>query len=686
MPGKVNERILMQSFSRCMAMPNTMAFLVVLVTCTHAARWTCDWSPPGYKLEFNLNKFVEITGPDAVQNATIEGPEGGHVYFNLCHNVPSPSECHNRVPEAPGFKTIKGDTPLGGFSPDPTLCFPLGELDHQTWSLLDPSDPHKGFRLKYSASNPYKSLAVSVHCAKGGGTSDAVAVACTLKPKRSETCELMINSVMGCPTKAALSIGDITLTEEEKNAALQVFGVSLAIMGNLLISVSLNVQKYVHNQVQASGGSFMADKRWWFGLALMIIGEVGNFLAYGMAPAAVVSPLGAVSVVSNAIIATKFLGEPFTTNTFIGVVMAIAGGVLFVSFAPVPPPDKARMTTKELELMAIDPYFLSFVAFVLLVVGAVYYASKAKGGMYSSRYVFVYLLLCSTLGSITVLCIKALSQLLQLTLSGNQQFLGKGYLPYSLIIITGVTGFLQIRYLQMAMETFGNSEVVPVYYVLFTACTVIAGAVAFKEFNPDNIGAWEISFFLLGMLCTFIGVFFITSKRPIKLTDSSQPWRERIAQTWANILQDQPRIRVAVDGLRKTIPGARSPPQWSERLDDSVHPSSRGSLSREGQSARNITVLSPSTYLTRDVELDGMDIHQQAMMSGAAIGGISTVLVDRWLNREDIDPKPNRDRESRRASRRSLPDGGDDSDASPQESPQRATDAALETEGPQECE
>ena len=35
----------------------------------------------------------------------------------------------------------------------------------------------------------------------------------------------------------------------------------------------------MHNQVQASGGSFMADKRWWFGLALMIIGEVTSLTA-----------------------------------------------------------------------------------------------------------------------------------------------------------------------------------------------------------------------------------------------------------------------------------------------------------------------------------------------------------------------------------------------------------------------
>jgi magnesium transporter len=33
----------------------------------------------------------------------------------------------------------------------------------------------------------------------------------------------------------------------------------------------------------------------WFGFALMNVGEIGNFLSYGFAPASVVAPLGAVS-------------------------------------------------------------------------------------------------------------------------------------------------------------------------------------------------------------------------------------------------------------------------------------------------------------------------------------------------------------------------------------------------------
>lgn len=38
-------------------------------------------------------------------------------------------------------------------------------------------------------------------------------------------------------------------------------------------------------------------------MIMMALGETGNFLAYAYAPATVVAPLGAVSVISNSLLA-----------------------------------------------------------------------------------------------------------------------------------------------------------------------------------------------------------------------------------------------------------------------------------------------------------------------------------------------------------------------------------------------
>lgn len=76
--------------------------------------------------------------------------------------------------------------------------------------------------------------------------------------------------------------------------------------------------------------SYLSSPYWWAGILLMITGEAGNFLAYGFAPASIVSPLGVVALVSNCIIAPCLLKERFRQRDFWGVVVAVGGAVTVV--------------------------------------------------------------------------------------------------------------------------------------------------------------------------------------------------------------------------------------------------------------------------------------------------------------------------------------------------------------------
>jgi len=73
--------------------------------------------------------------------------------------------------------------------------------------------------------------------------------------------------------------------------------------------------------------SYLKSPLWWAGQIMMTVGEAGNFLAYGFAPASIVSPLGVVALVSNCIIAPFFLKERFRKQDFFGVVIAITGAI-----------------------------------------------------------------------------------------------------------------------------------------------------------------------------------------------------------------------------------------------------------------------------------------------------------------------------------------------------------------------
>lgn len=76
--------------------------------------------------------------------------------------------------------------------------------------------------------------------------------------------------------------------------------------------------------------TYLKSLYWWAGIVLMTAGEAGNFLAYGFAPASIVSPLGVVALVSNCIIAPVLLKERFRQRDFWGVLVAIAGAVTIV--------------------------------------------------------------------------------------------------------------------------------------------------------------------------------------------------------------------------------------------------------------------------------------------------------------------------------------------------------------------
>lgn len=79
--------------------------------------------------------------------------------------------------------------------------------------------------------------------------------------------------------------------------------------------------------------TYLKSPYWWLGQILITLGEMGNFLAYGFAPASIVSPLGVVALISNCLIAPLMFHERFRQRDFWGVVVAVAGVVTVVMSA-----------------------------------------------------------------------------------------------------------------------------------------------------------------------------------------------------------------------------------------------------------------------------------------------------------------------------------------------------------------
>ncbi len=89
----------------------------------------------------------------------------------------------------------------------------------------------------------------------------------------------------------------------------------------------------------------------------MLVGEVCNFSAYAFAPAILVTPLGALSVLIGAVLGSYFLGEQLGILGRVGCATCLIGSVVIVLHAP---PDRELRNVGELLHYALMPGMLRF--------------------------------------------------------------------------------------------------------------------------------------------------------------------------------------------------------------------------------------------------------------------------------------------------------------------------------------
>ena len=244
-------------------------------------------------------------------------------------------------------------------------------------------------------------------------------------------------------------------------------GVTLALSSGLFIGASFIIKKKGLQAAGNSGGqraadggfAYLREPLWWLGLITMIGGEAANFAAYAYAPAIVVTPLGATTIIVTALLAWCMLGERLHECGILGCLMCVLGSVVLVSFAP---EEGELHSMEEIWALATQPQFLTYCA----VVVALSVLISFRCGRYGETNVLVYISICSLMGSLSVVSCKALGIALKLTFKGHNQ-LGKSP-TYVFVGAVAVCVATQMNYLNKALDTFNTALVSSVYYVFFT--------------------------------------------------------------------------------------------------------------------------------------------------------------------------------------------------------------------------
>ncbi|KAJ5401135.1 hypothetical protein N7465_011624 [Penicillium sp. CMV-2018d] len=250
---------------------------------------------------------------------------------------------------------------------------------------------------------------------------------------------------------------------------------------------------------------------------MLVTGELMNTAAYAFAPAVLVTPLGALSVLIGALMGSYFLREEINVLGKLGCAACLLGSVLLVLHAP---GDKEIETIDEILHLAIQPcqqpfpeldceptdtslVFLLYCACVAII--AIYIIWKVAP-VQGRTNPLVYISICSSVGSISVMSVKAFGIAVKLTAGGDNQFTHASTYVFALVLV--VTTLTQMNYLNKAMGQFPASLVNAMYYVGFTTCTLSASIIFYQGLNTSN---WtSIISMICGFLLNFTGISLLT--------------------------------------------------------------------------------------------------------------------------------------------------------------------------------
>lgn len=239
-----------------------------------------------------------------------------------------------------------------------------------------------------------------------------------------------------------------------------------------------------------------------------------NFAAYGFVPATLVTPLGALSVLVSAVMSTYFLNEKLNTIGKIGCFLTAIGSTVMVIHAP---KEGEIKTVYELLLRLKDPEFLLFTILCIISLLVLIFVLAPKHG---NTNILIYILICSILGSFTVMSCKGLSLGIKEMLSDKPSVSYFFTYMFAVTVITCI--IIQMNYLNKSLDVFNTPIVTTVYYVLFTLFVMIASSILFKELLnvsfQDFVGCMCGFSTIVSALC-LIHFFKTTDNQPDKFNN-----------------------------------------------------------------------------------------------------------------------------------------------------------------------
>lgn len=314
--------------------------------------------------------------------------------------------------------------------------------------------------------------------------------------------------------------GSLITGQKEENMKSFYIGLTLAISSTIFIGASFIIKKIALARLAAigvrsseGGYGYLKDWVWWLGLSSMAIGEAANFLAYAFAPATVVTPLGALSIIVSSILGSYYLDEKLNLHGKLGAILTILGSTVMVISAPKEPEIYAL---SQLETQVIRPGFLLYMTVAIAIS---LYLIIVVEPIHGRTNIFVYILICSIIGGFSVACVKGVGIMVKQFLASGKEHLNIFKEPFAYITVFALLISLttQLNYLNRSLDIFDATLVTPIYYVTFTTSVLTCTAILFEEWAQVE-RADDIVTIFAGFGTIIVGTFLLHSFKTLDVT------------------------------------------------------------------------------------------------------------------------------------------------------------------------
>jgi len=244
---------------------------------------------------------------------------------------------------------------------------------------------------------------------------------------------------------------------------------------------------------------FMKTWNWWLFFLLTLLGESAGVIAYNLAPAMLVAPLGCLAIVTTCICSWYYLGETLTLSKRIGILLSLLGCAIVV--VNTHPMHNMKTFNRFVHDHIKKAPFLCYalINFIGIVITFVF----------RRHHVLCRVAFTSLCSAFINLGCKTVGVAVKSVFSGDTdgKFLIDPYfwIMFAVMVVSATAYMIQITKALGASDTINIT--IPIFYVANCASVVLANSMLFQEYHGLTITN------LVSLACAFtvatIGVFNI---------------------------------------------------------------------------------------------------------------------------------------------------------------------------------